>query len=52
MSSNFFQITSDTVLHLFSQNLAHMIYAPIRKKTAERIFDILILQFLGKFFKF
>jgi len=36
----------------FSQNLAHVIYVPVHKKTVEEIFEILILKFLAIFLKF
>jgi len=38
-----------TVFLWSSRNLAHMIYVPIRKKTVEQIFEILLLKFLANF---
>jgi len=51
MSSNFFQIATSTVFLRFSQNLTHIIYVPIRKKTVEQIFKILISKIFGNFFQ-
>jgi len=46
MLSNFFQITmTRTVFVRFSQNLAHVIMGPIRKKL-EQIFEILSFEIL------
>ena len=54
MSSNFFEIANapPTVFVLIPQNLAHMIYVPVRKKCVTLIFEILILKFFGEFVTF
>ena len=41
----FFKIVTPVAVAWFLWNLAHMIYVPIRKKTVEQIFEILILNF-------
>jgi len=46
-----FQITS-LVFVRFSQNFAHMIYVPIRKKNHGTDFQNFDFKFFGKFLKF